>query len=88
MRVRQKHDALLLPYMSICIHIDVCAFFYLSCLHIGDFDLFPWQARRDLNDPENAIIGAFAGNMTFKICYISYAHHWNPIRFFQHFWNI
>lgn len=32
-----------------------------------DFALpFP-QAKRDLNDPENAIIGAFAGNIVVKI---------------------
>lgn len=27
--------------------------------------ILSYQARRDLNDPENAIIGAFAGNLTF-----------------------
>ena len=27
------------------------------------------QAQRDLNDPENAIIGAFAGKKTFKQCF-------------------
>lgn len=61
----QKHDALSL--VCVCMYKYIMLLFLiLSCLHIDDFDLFPWQARRDLNDPENAIIGAFAGNMTFN----------------------
>lgn len=29
---------------------------------------FSWQAQRELNDPENAAIGAFAGNIEVQIC--------------------
>lgn len=30
-----------------------------------------YQAKRDLNDPENAVIGAFAGNPPSKTYYMS-----------------
>lgn len=38
---------------------------------IDDFDMFSfiYQAKRDLYDPENALIGAFSGKKTSKLSY-------------------
>lgn len=60
---------------------DICLSTYV--FHIYDFDLFPsCQAKRDPSDPENAIIGTFAGNLEFNY-YISYATI-GPNSIFQH----